>query len=158
MHSPIPPEQAHPTPVPTDTEAVAAEVRAVLDELYEEGNTRAEAVHDLHLSAHELDPDPDPVDDATRHRIAVADALRRAAQALSGHADSPITWSPDDLPGDRSRTPPPPPSRASVGKPVVYPPGFDATKYVRKPLARQFRDRAPGTETTARSSPFPPTS
>jgi len=153
------PSPAAPHTVTSDT--VADAVTAELDDLYQVGVSRAQAVDSLHSVANELlqpliTPTPGP---AQRSALACADALRDAATVLADHDNDPGTWTPDELQhGDTAATnqavesptltaatptpptdAPPPPTDAPP--PPQYPPGLDVSKYVRAPLAPQHPGR-----------------
>jgi len=97
-----------PATVPTITpDTVADAVTAELDDLYQVGVTRAQAVDSLHSVANELlqpllTPTPGP---AQRRALAHSDALRVAATVLADHDNDPGTWTPDELQhGDTAAT------------------------------------------------------
>ncbi len=142
-------------------DVVADAVTAELDDLYQVGVSRAQAVDSLHSVANELlqplitlTPGP-----AQRRALAYSDALRAAATVLADHDNDPGTWTPDELQhGDTAATnhaaesptlaatptpptdaPPLPPTDAPP--PPQYPPGLDVSKYVRAPLPPQHPGR-----------------
>jgi len=149
------PSPAAPHTVTPDV--VADAVTAELDDLYQVGVSRAQAVDSLHSVANELiQPLITPtVGPAQRSALACADALRAAATVLADHDNEPGTWTPDELQhGDTAATnhpaesptlaaaPPPPPTDATPPPPPPqYPPGLDVSKYVRAPLAPQHPGR-----------------
>ncbi len=144
-------------------DVVADAVTAEVDDLYQVGVSRAQAVDSLHTVANELlqpliTPTPGPTQ---RSALACADALRAAATVLADHDNDPGTWTPDEPQhGDTAATnqaaesptlaaatptpptdaPPPPPTDAPP-PPPQYPPGLDVSKYVRAPLAPQHPGR-----------------
>jgi len=138
---------------PTDPEApgpIASVVDKALVKLHERGVSRAQAVHALHRTAHQLDtaPTDDQPPDIPRYRRACAAAFRDTAATLSAHPHSSTSWTADDVAGDRTPpTPPNPPPAVhhdGAGAPPRAPvPNFDMSKYIRKPLPRQYRDRGP---------------
>ncbi len=163
------PSPAAPHTITPDT--VAAAVTAELDDLYQVGVSRAQAVDSLHSVANELlqpliTPTPGP---AQRSALACADALRDAATVLADHDNDPGTWTPGELQhGDTAAAnhaaesptlaaatptpptdapPPPPPTDApplpptDAPPPPQYPPGLDVSKYVRAPLPPQHPGR-----------------
>jgi len=163
------PLPAAPHTITPDT--VADAVTAELDDLYQVGVSRAQAVDSLHSVANELlqpliTPTPGP---AQRSALACADALRDAATVLADHDNDPGTWTPNELQhGDTAAAnhaaesptlaaatptpptdapPPPPPTDApplpptDAPPPPQYPPGLDVSKYVRAPLPPQHPGR-----------------
>ncbi len=145
-------------------DVVADAVTAELDDLYQVGVSRAQAVDSLHSVANELlqpliTPTPGP---AQRRALAYSDALRTAATVLADHDNDPGTWTPDELQhGDTAATnhaaesptlaaatptpptdaPPPSPPTDAPPPPPQYPPGLDVSKYVRAPLPPQHPGR-----------------
>jgi len=148
-------------------DVVADAVTAELDDLYQVGVSRAQAVDSLHSVANELlqpliTPTPGP---AQRRALAYSDALRTAATVLADHDNDPGTWTPDELqhgdtaatnhaaesPTLAAATPTPPTAAtptaaaaspgAATPPPPQYPPGLDVSKYVRAPLPPQHPGR-----------------
>jgi len=125
------------TPHTITPDVVADAVTAELDDLYQVGVSRAQAVDSLHSVANELlqplitlTPGP-----AQRRALAYSDALRAAATVLADHDNDPGTWTPDELQhGDTAAAnqaaesptlaaaPPTPPTDAPPPAPTDAPP------------------------------------
>ncbi len=141
------PSPAAPHTVTPDV--VADAVTAEVDDLYQVGVSRAQAVDSLHSVANELlqplitlTPGP-----AQRRALAYSDALRAAATSLADHDNDPGTWTPDELqhgdtaaanqaaesptlaaapPTPPTDAPPPPPPAPTDAPPPPPPPPTDA--------------------------------